>query len=66
LENISQNFEKSINELKELVEKINADKESLKLKIQNAFTKMRNLLNEREDELLLEIDNKYNDLFFKI
>ena len=27
------------------------------------FTKIRTSLNEREDELLLEVDNKYNDIF---
>jgi len=29
------------------------------------FTKIRNHLNEREDEILLEIDDKFNNLYFK-
>ena len=28
------------------------------------FTKLRNLLNNKEDEILLQIDNKYEELFF--
>ena len=34
------------------------------MKIQKIFTKLRNVLNEREDELLLEVDNKYNEIYF--
>jgi len=33
------------------------------VKIQNIFTKIRNALNEREEELLLEIDNIYNNKY---
>ena len=40
------------------------DKEKLKLNIQNIFTKIRNELNNREDELLLEDDRQYNGIFF--
>ena len=49
LEDLGNNFEKSFNELKILFEKINENKESLKKDIQNIFTKIRNILNERED-----------------
>ena len=28
------------------------------------FTKIRSALNEREDQLLLEIDNKFNEFIF--
>ena len=38
----------------------NSNKE-LKLKIQKIFTKIRNTLNDREDELLSDIDNKFNE-----
>ena len=35
-------------QLKEFFEKIDKDKEDLKLKVQNIFTKIRNALNDRE------------------
>ena len=44
--------------------KINDDKDQLKIKIQNAFTKIRNALNEREDQLLLEINNIFDSRYF--
>ena len=37
----------------------------MKLKIQNIFTKIRTVLNEKEDKLLLDIDNKYDNTYFK-
>ena len=40
-------------------------KEEIKLKIPKIFTKIRNLLNEREDQLLLDLDNMYDKLYFK-
>ena len=33
------------------------------MNIQKIFTKLRNALNDREDELLLEVDKKYDELF---
>jgi len=62
LEDLSNNLDNSIKELKILFDKIEEKKEELKLKIQNIFTKIRTVLNEREDELLLEVDNKFNNL----
>ena len=44
---------------------MNKDKEALKMEIIQKFTKMRNTINEREDKLLSEIDNKFNDLFIQ-
>ena len=64
LEDISKELEKSIIKLKSIFEKINENKEKIKKEIQTAFTKVRNILNEREDKLLLEIDNKSNGFFF--
>ena len=64
LEDISKELEKSIIKLKSIFEKINENKEKIKKEIQTAFTKVRNILNEREDKLLLEIDNKFNEFFF--
>ena len=51
-------------QLKEFFEKIEKDKEDLKIKIQNIFTKIRNALNDREIQLLFEIDNIYNNKYF--
>ena len=65
LEEFSKTIDNSIKELKQILEKMNKDKEELKMEIIQKFTKMRNTINEREDKLLLEIDNKFNDLFFK-
>ena len=63
LQDLSNNLENTINELKAIFENINKSKEELKLYVQKIFTKIRTAINEREDELLLEIDNKYNDNF---
>ena len=57
LEEISKNISESINQLKEIYEKINESKEEMKLKISAIFTKIRNMINEREDQLLKELDN---------
>ena len=64
LSNLSNNIENSINQLKTLFEKIEISKEEIKKKVQKIFTNLRNALNNREDELLSEIDEQYNDLFF--
>ena len=63
LEDLSNGLNNSIKDLKALFDKVEERKDELKLKIQNIFTKIRTILNEREDELLLEVDNKYKDLF---
>jgi len=60
---MSNKIEDSINKLKEIFNKVNEDKEKLKMNITTTFTKIRNTINEREDELLLEIDNKFDNLF---
>ena len=65
LEDLYNNLENSIKELKAVFEKINESKEQLKLNIQKVFTKIRNAINEREDELLNEVDNQYNKIFCK-
>jgi len=62
LEELSNTINNSINELKEMIEKINKSKEEIKLKIAKVFTKIRNAINEREDEIILDIDKKYNNL----
>ena len=65
LEDLSKNVEKSINDLKNILEKIGENKEKIKLDIQNIFTKIRTILNEKEDQLLNEVDNEFNKLYFK-
>ena len=65
LEELSNLLEESIEQLKIIYEKINENKEQLKNKIQKIFTKIRNQLNDREDELLSLVDNKFDSIFFK-
>ena len=62
---LSNSLEPSINKLKSLYEKINENKENVKLNIQKIFTNIRTALNEREDKLLLEVDEIYNNIFIK-
>ena len=64
LEELSINIQKSVDDLKRIFEKLNEEKEKLKLNIQKIFTKIRNALNNREDELLLEVDKTFNDKYF--
>ena len=65
LENSSVNLVQLINEIKKLSEKLNENKEELKIKIQKLFTKIRNSLNDREEQLLLEVDDKYDKLILE-
>ena len=65
LEKIAVNIEKSIEEIKKLSQKVYENKDELKLIIQKIFTKIRNILNEREDEILNELDEKFNKLYFE-
>ena len=64
LENLSNSLQSSIDELKKIVEKLSKNKEEIKLNIQKIFTKIRNAINNREEELLLEIDNEFEKLYF--
>ena len=64
LEEASISLEKLISELKTLIEQVNENKEKLKLNIQKIFTTIRNELNQREDEILLEVDKKFSDFYF--
>ena len=63
LEELSNNIEKSIKELKDMFVKINENKEELKIKIQQIFTKIRNKVNRREDEILSEIDYLFENTY---
>ena len=65
LNDISKTIEESITLLKSIYDKANQDKEKLKMKIQEKFTKIRNTINEREEQLLLEIDKLFDELYVK-
>ena len=65
LEELSNTIEKSIHELKNIIEKNNKNKEDLKSKIQIIFTKIRTAFNDREDKLLIEVDKKFDELIFE-
>ena len=65
LEELSNKLDESINNLKNYFQKIDERKENLKQKFMNIFTKLRNALNEREDEILKDIDNEFNKNFIK-
>ena len=62
LEDININVEKSMNDLKLMLDNINKEKEKLIFSVQEIFTKLRNEINKREDELLMEIDEKYKNI----
>ena len=64
LEDLENKFNINMNELKEVFQKIEKDKDDLKLKIQNIFTKIRNAINEREEQILTQVDNLYNNKYF--
>ena len=51
LEDLSDIIQTSINKLKKELENIKEKNEEIKIEIQKAFTKIRNELNKREDEL---------------
>ena len=55
----------NIYELKQIFEKIYESKNQFKINIQIIFTKIRTELNNREDQLLLDVDNKFYNLYFK-
>ena len=63
LENLSRELEGKIVELKKKYGKITENKEKLKSWVQKSFTKIRSILNEREDELLLNIDKNFDNIF---
>ena len=64
LEKLYETLEESMLKFKLIFEKINKNKEELNMAIQKEFTVIRNALNNREDELLLKVDNKFRDKFF--
>ena len=65
LEKLSKDVDKLINEMKILFEKVNKDKEELKLNIQKIFTRIRNAINDREDEILLKVNKLFDTIYIK-
>lgn len=66
LEELSNGFGNSIDDLKAIFEKINNNKEKIKNKIIEIFNNIKNALNERKDKLLEMVDNRYDELYFDI
>ena len=64
LEELSLNLKEAIDNLKTMFKKLEEEKEELKMKIQTVFTKLRNSLNAREDELLSDVDKKFEEEYF--
>lgn len=64
LEDVSHDLKSKIKKLEILFEQINLEKEKLKIKVINIFTQIRNEINKREDEILADIDIKFNNLIF--
>ena len=65
LKYMSFSIESSIEQLKLIYQNINEKKEQIEIIIQKTFTKIRNYINNREEELLSEINNKYDNIGFK-
>ena len=65
LEELSKNLKDGIENLKNIFDKVVIKKEDIKLEIQKLFTKIRNELSRREEELLLEVDNLFEKNFIK-
>ena len=65
LEELLDNFEKTLIQMDELYKKITKDKEELKMEVQKIFTIIRNEVNKREDKILSEIDKIFEEHIFK-
>ena len=59
LDKLLNKFKTIINENKSLNERMNEKKEFLKLRIKTMFKDIKNILSEKENLILLELDNKY-------
>ena len=64
LEDVSLKIDNSMDELKKIITQIDEKKDELKIKVSKIFTKLRTSINNREDKLLSEIDNKFNEFIF--
>ena len=62
---ITSNIDKSLEEIKELIEFVTNKKDVLRQKIEEEFNELRNEINKREETLISELENIYNNLFFE-
>ena len=65
LKELSETVKLSIENLKNIFDCIVKNKEKIKLEIQNSFDVINEVLNNRENQLMLEVDNIYDDIFIK-
>ena len=67
LENLSNQFDEMIDELKSNFKKVT--KETTEAQIQNTFSKIKKSINEREEEIMSKVDdlinNHYDEMFLK-
>ena len=63
LENLTNIYQALVNDLRKIIEEIDVNKEKVKKEIQDIFTKIRSELNNREDQLLNEVDNIFENKF---
>ena len=63
LEHLSNLFQSLVNDLKQVFEEIDKNKDQVKQEIQKIFTQIRTELNNREDQLLIEVDKIFEKKF---
>ena len=63
MEDLYSFFQQNINQLNEKIKDFEINKEKVKQSIQNLFTKIRSAINEREDQLLLDVDKKFEKFY---
>ena len=63
LQNLSSDINHHIDDIKKIFQKIYETKEELMGKIQKIFTKIRNIINEKEDKLLIELSEKFEQIY---
>ena len=63
MEDLYSFFQQNINQLNEKIKDFEINKEKVKQSIQNLFTKIRSAINDREDQLLLDVDKKFEKFY---
>ena len=64
LKETSKSLDKTIDKFKSMTQELTKKKEELILEIQKVFTKIRTIINEREDKLLSEVEEIYKNNFY--